>query len=139
MPRELSLTAFQYDLGMLSDLATINYMQRTFLLSEVCYRSIVRDLSRMLKKPHALGLVVPQKGCVMQKPLLGDGLRIAPELDIPKTVVCMHAVTLGLGVKFGRTWQNMPRAWLWTHLTWVKALGANLQCWLVHYMYDSPT
>lgn len=27
----------------------------------------------------------------MQKSLLGDGLRIAPKLDIPETVICIHA------------------------------------------------
>lgn len=27
----------------------------------------------------------------MQKSLFGDGLRIAPKLDIPKTVICVHA------------------------------------------------
>lgn len=96
---------FTNDLGTLSGLATTKYMQGTFLLGQVCYRSIVRDLSRMLQKAHALALVVPQKGCVMQKSLLGDGLRIAPELQIPKTIVCKHAVILGIpGYK---AWQNM--------------------------------
>ena len=62
----------------------------------------------MLQKPHTLAFVVPQKGCVMQKSLLGDGLRIAPKLNIPKTVVCMHAVTLGiLGCEF---WQKMAES-----------------------------
>lgn len=56
------------------------------------YRSIVRYLCRMLQQLHALTLVVPQERGVMQKSLLGDGLRIAPKLDIPKTVICMHAM-----------------------------------------------
>lgn len=54
----------------------------------------------MFQQLHALPLVVPQQGCVMQKPLLGDGLGIAAKLDVPKTVICMH---------MGKTWLNWHR------------------------------
>ena len=62
--------------------------------ASTCYRPVVRDLSRMLQQLHAFALVVPQQRCVMQKPLLGDGLCVATKLDIPKTVVCTHPLYL---------------------------------------------
>lgn len=44
----------------------------------------------MLQQLHALCLVVPEQGCVVQKALLGDGLSVAAELDMSKTIVCRH-------------------------------------------------
>ena len=52
------------------------------------HRTIVWDLGRMAEQLHAVLLVVPQHGGMVQEALLCDSLSIPTELDITKAVVC---------------------------------------------------
>ena len=52
------------------------------------HRAIVWDLGRMAEQLHAILLVVPQHGGVVQEALLCDSLSIPTKLDITKAVVC---------------------------------------------------
>ena len=58
----------------------------------------------MFQQLHALALVVPQQGCVMQKALPGDSLGITAKLDIPETVVCMKCTDLWFAQALSDFW-----------------------------------